>query len=76
MRTFDLRDTIISFSLLEISNAFKDMKQEEVMEINCKDPESRLALFKILPASLYEIIRDEKIEGANPWLRIRLRKKV
>jgi hypothetical protein len=76
MHTFDLRGTIISFSLLEISHRFKLMKEKDIVEVLWEDPDTRSALFKILPAASYDIIRDEKIEGSNAGFRVRLQKKI
>jgi len=61
MHTFDLRQTIVSFSLLEISHRFKLMKEKEILEVLWEEPDTRSALFKILPADSYDIIGEEKI---------------
>ena len=75
MHRFDLRDTIVPFTLLKISNTFKEMRDDAIMEVLWRDAETRAALFKILPESSYDIICDEKIEGSNEGFRIQLKKK-
>ena len=76
MHTFDLRQTIVSFSLLEISHRFKLMKEKEILEVLWEEPDTRSALFKILSADSYDIIGEEKIGGSNPGFRIQLQKKI
>jgi len=76
MHTFDLRQTIVSFSLLEISHRFKLMKEKEILEVLWEEPDTRSALLKILPADSYDIIRDEKIEGSDAGFRVQLQKRI
>lgn len=54
METFDLRETIIPFSLLQINNHFQRMKPGEVIEILCLDASIEQDLKRILPRLAYE----------------------
>lgn len=73
--TIDLRNTIVSFALLGISNSFKEMRENEIMEILGKDSTTRSALFKIIPESSYSIICDERVDNSNQVFRIQFQKK-
>lgn len=55
MTTFDLRKTILPFSLLEISNFFMKMKPGETIEICVSDAEVSEELSSVLPRSTYEM---------------------
>ena len=77
--TFDLRETLIPFSLLQITNAFRQMPSGEEIEIVAGGDDTDLAVFKdilrILPRTEYELISQEKVTGDDPLRRLRLRKK-
>jgi TusA-related sulfurtransferase len=79
MVTFDLRETLIPFSLLEITNVFRGMKPGEEMEIFAGVTHIDAAILKdvmlILPKTDYDLISRENRVGANPVTRLRLRKK-
>ena len=74
MITIDLRNTIISFALLNISNSFKEMRENEIMEILGRDSTTRSALFRIIPESSYSILCDERVDNSNQAFRIQLQK--
>ena len=79
MVTFDLRETLIPFSLLEITNVFRGMKPGEEMEIFAGVTHIDAAILKdvmlILPKTDYDLISRENRVGDNPVTRLRLRKK-
>ena len=56
MVTFDLRETIIPFSLLQICNYFKQMKVGDVIEILSPDAGIEKDLKCILPDSDCETV--------------------
>lgn len=74
MESFDLRDTIISFSLLQIINHFKKMRTGEVIEIFGSDPSIIEDLNNLLPEMEYEIINIETLNLSRPDFRMQLRK--
>ena len=49
MQSFDLRDTIIPFSLLQIANHFQRMKPGDEIEVIGNDPGIESDIRKILP---------------------------
>lgn len=74
MVTFDLRETVISFSLLRISSHFKSMTPGEACEILYSDKAIEKDMERILPGKEYECV-DVGESGAVPGeFRIRLRK--
>ena len=75
MESFDLRDTIIPFSLLEIANHFQQMKVGEEIEIFGNDVGIERDLRSILPASEVTIHTVETLESDRPRYRWRLKKK-
>jgi TusA-related sulfurtransferase len=54
--SLDIRTTIYPLALLKASHAFREMKSGETMEIVLGDVDAREYLFKVLPASLCELI--------------------
>lgn len=68
----DLRDAIIPLTLLKISQEFRETKVGEMMEILVNDPDAKRDLFKILPASSYEVTQ---LNDVGSFYRIRLIKK-
>jgi TusA-related sulfurtransferase len=68
----DLRSTIIPFALLDATEAFRQMKSGETMEVLVGDPETRMDLLKVLPTSLYELI---EVRQERSFFRIFLKKK-
>jgi len=74
MTTFDLRESIIPFSLLQISNHFKMMKPGEAMDIICPDATIEKDLQCILPRREYEIIPLDQTSTETNVFFIRLRK--
>ena len=75
MESFDLRETIIPFSLLQITNHFKRMKPGQVVEIIGSDASVAADLKSILSAREYEMVEIENLASDGPDFRMRLKKK-
>ena len=75
MHHLDLRGLITPFTLLKASNAFKELRTGETMEIIGSSPEMANDLLKVLPAAACEIIASETVEEAQAGFRILLKKK-
>ena len=79
METFDLREKLIPFSLLQITNVFRGMQPGEELEILGGSCPVETAIFqdvmRILPPDDYDLISQEDIGGKEPVTRLRLRKK-
>lgn len=71
----DLRGTIPPISLLKISQVFRQMKTNEILEILGRDPDTRKDVLKIFPTSSYELIVSEELDKADASYRLKLRKK-
>ncbi len=74
MESFDLRDTIISFSLLQITNHFKKMNPGEVMEIIGNDKRVTNDLKCLLPELEYEMVDIKTLNINRPDFRMQLKK--
>lgn len=70
----DLRGAIPPISLLKVTQAFREMKPNEILEILGHDPDTRRDLFKILPGPAYELIILEEMEQGGAF-RVRMKKK-
>ena len=75
MVRFDLRGSILPFSMLRISNHFKEMKAGEILEVVWSDPGVPHDLLRVLPASAYEVLTTEAIKSNQSQFRMRIRKK-
>lgn len=74
MDTFDLRGTIIPFSLLQISNHFNRMQPGEIFEVVGVDAAIENELRCILPARAYEILPcDPHPASGIGFIRVRKR---
>jgi TusA-related sulfurtransferase len=76
MESFDLRHTIIPFSLLQIANHFQQMKAGEEMEIFGNDAGIARDLKNILPASEATIQAEETPAQERPGFRWCVKKKI
>jgi len=80
MVTFDLREKLIPFSLLQITNVFRGMQPGEELEILAGSCPVEVAIYqdvmRILPRDDYDLISQEDIGGEAPVTRLRLRKKL
>jgi len=79
VETFDLRETLIPFSLLQITNAFRAMQPGDEMEILSGVSIFDVAIFKdvmrILPRNEYDLIPQQDVRGEDSVTRMRIRKK-
>ena len=69
----DLRGAIPPITLLKVSQVFRKMKPHEILEILCRDPDTRTDLFKVLPPFSYELIMMEELEEESSF-RVRMKK--
>lgn len=69
----DLRGAISPISLLKVTQAFREMKPNEILEILVRDPDTRKDLFKVLPDLAYELIIVEEMERENS-VRVQMKK--
>jgi TusA-related sulfurtransferase len=74
MISFDLRESLIPFSLLKITNAFTKMKPGEVMEIIAGETCICNELQRLLPDSGCCIMADKTVDQCGPGVRVRLTK--
>ena len=79
MLTFDLRETLIPFSLLQITNLFREMKPGEEMQIFAGVSHIDATILRdvmlILPRTDYDLISKEDLDGDAPAIRGKRRKK-
>ena len=69
----DLRGAIPPITLLKVSQVFREMKPQEILEILCRDPDTRIDMFKVLPPFSYELIAMEELEEESSF-RVRMKK--
>jgi TusA-related sulfurtransferase len=74
MTTFDLRKTILPFSLLEISNFFIQMKPGDTMDIRVSDSAVTEELSSVLPRSAYKMKVHPPHGGSGGYYRIQITK--
>ncbi len=74
MDTIDIRETIIPFSLLQITNHFKRMNAGTSIEIVGTDENIISELKNLLPEASYELTIAETISAANPCFKLWLKK--
>jgi TusA-related sulfurtransferase len=72
MESFDFRDTIVPFSLLQIANRFQRMEVGDAIEILGQEAGIERDLKSILPAAERAIHTIETIEAGRPQFRWRL----
>lgn len=72
---FDFRGGITPITLLKISQIVKEMKAQEIMEIQGLDPDTVQDLCKVLAESSYEILYPKPIDRTGPFQRLRIRKR-
>jgi hypothetical protein len=75
MHTFDLRRTLVPFSLLEMRQRFKEMRSGDSMVVLWGDVDSADDLLRILPASSFDVVSQTEIPGNPAGLRMELTKK-
>lgn len=74
MVSLDLRNLIIPFCLLKVSNTFRSLKKDDVLEILFSDTENLTNLMKIIPPDSCELLSAKYLEGLESGLRVLLRK--
>ena len=70
----DFRGSITTISLLKLSQTFREMKPDEVLEILGSNLDTRNDLFKVLPDDSYELIFLDVVEEGDSFYRIQLKK--
>lgn len=79
MLYFDLRETLVPFSLLQITNLFGEMKPGDELEIFAGVSHVDMAILKdvilILPRTDYDLISKENQVGEDSFTRLILKKK-
>jgi len=71
----DFRGTITTISLLKLSQTFREMKPNQVLEILGSNLDTRSDLFKVLPNDSYELIFLDVVGEEDSFYRIQLKKK-
>ena len=71
----DFRGSITSISLLKLTQTFREMKTNEVLEILGSNLDTRSDLFKVLPDDSYELIFLDVVDEEEYFNRIQLKKK-
>jgi TusA-related sulfurtransferase len=59
---FDLREAIAPFAFLKVTQAFRDMKPGDILQVAGDDPKTRREIFKVLHSVRYTIV-DTKEDG-------------
>jgi len=74
--TFDFRGSITSITLLKVTQTVMQMAPNEIMEIQGFDPTTKQDLFRLLPASAYELLTEtaDKHDDSDECYRIFLKK--
>ncbi len=67
----DLRGIPTPVNLLKVTQAFREMGINKVLEIIGRDPDTRIDLIKVLPAAAYEM---NILAESNSSYRIQLKK--
>ena len=71
----DIRRAIPPISLLKVSQIFRTMKEQETLEILCRDFDTRTDIFKVLPSFSYELIHMEEMEKEESSFRVQMKKR-
>ena len=74
MESFDLRDTLAPFSMLQVVNHLPRMEAGDELEILGDDEETRTDLKTILPAAGCELVSEEEDSPSRGQFRIIFRK--
>jgi TusA-related sulfurtransferase len=70
----DLRGAIPPISLLKVTQVFREMRPNEILEILGRDPDTRIDIFKILPDFAYDLIIMEEMERDASY-RVQMKKR-
>ena len=60
MHKFDLREAITPFALLKVTQAFRDMKPGDILQVVGDDPKTRKEIFKVLQTVHYTVVDTEE----------------
>jgi TusA-related sulfurtransferase len=72
----DLRNFVSWVALLKITQVFDAMAVSDVLEIRGADSDTKQDLFKILPASTYEVLTVADQEEAGGFFQVRIQKRI
>jgi TusA-related sulfurtransferase len=72
MDTFDFRNTIVPFSLLDLRQRFKEMRPGDALEVLWSDPSAGEDLLRVLPAACLEIVSQGAIPEPSGGFRMEL----
>ena len=70
----DLRGAIPPITLLKVSQAFREMRNQEILEILCGDSDTHRDIFKVIPSSSYDLIIIEELEEKSSF-RVQMKKR-
>ncbi len=70
----DLRGAIPPITLLKVSQAFREMQNDEIIEILCRDSDTHRDIFKVLPSNAYELLVIEELEEKSSF-RVQMKKR-
>ena len=71
----DVRHFVSWFSLLKVTQVFREMKPYDILEVRGADTDTREDLFKVLPESTYQILT-VGCEDDDGFLQFRIQKNV
>ncbi len=71
----DLRNFVSWVALLKVTQVFDAMAVSDVLEIRGADLDTKQDLFKILPASTYEVLTVDNQEEAGGFFQVRIQKR-
>lgn len=60
MHKFDLREAITPFALLKVTQAFREMKPGDILQVMGDDPKTRREMFKVLQTVNYTVVDTEE----------------
>ena len=56
LHKFDLREAIASFAFLKVTQAFRDMKPGDILQLTGDDRKTRIDIFKVLHSVHYTVV--------------------
>ena len=59
---FDLREAIIPFAFLKVTQAFRDMNPGDILQVTGDDPKIRQEIFKVLQTVNYTVVDTEEAD--------------
>jgi TusA-related sulfurtransferase len=61
----DFRGSITPITLLKLTQTVMEMAPDEIIEIQGSDPDTKQDLFRVLPASSYELVSIDVTENSE-----------